>query len=162
MNKDEIIEIATFFASSKLNRLAWHEGEFSLELEKNTGENMLLTEQVKPLKEYLEANKALHENSTFTKEKGEGHNLVEVDSKQEGFMIRSPVVGTFYLAPSPDEAPFVTVGQKVSKGDVVCIIEAMKVYNEISSPVDGVVKKIFPENQQLLEFDQKIIEIEEL
>ena len=75
----------------------------------------------------------------------------------EGFSIKSPVVGTYYAQKAAGDAPFITVGQKVKKGDTVCIIEAMKVMNEIKSPVDGVVKEILVSNEDLVEYDEAIV-----
>ena len=74
--------------------------------------------------------------------------------------IRSPMVGTFYRSPSPDAKPFVEVGDKISKGDVVCIIEAMKMMNQIESDVSGVVKKICINDATAVEFDHELIVIE--
>lgn len=73
--------------------------------------------------------------------------------------VTSPLVGVVYLAPSPDSPPFVTVGSKVKKGDVLCIVEAMKVMNEITSDVDGEVVDICAENGQLVEFSQVLFKI---
>jgi acetyl-CoA carboxylase biotin carboxyl carrier protein len=85
----------------------------------------------------------------------------EVESKIEGFTLESPLVGTFYDSPSPDSKPFVSVNQQIEKGQVVFIIEAMKVMNEIKSPVSGIIKKIYPINGEALEYGQKIMVIEE-
>ena len=85
----------------------------------------------------------------------------EVESKIEGFTLESPLVGTFYDSPSPDSNPFVSVNQQIEKGQVVFIIEAMKVMNEIKSPVSGIIKKIYPINGEALEYGQKIMVIEE-
>ncbi len=76
-----------------------------------------------------------------------------------GNLIEAPLVGTYYEASSPDSAPFVKVGDTVKKGDVVCIIESMKVMNEITSPFDGVVKEIKVSNEDLVEFGQVMIVI---
>lgn len=70
--------------------------------------------------------------------------------------ITSPMVGTFYRAPSPDSSPFVEIGDKVEPGKVVCIIEAMKLFNEIESEVKGEVAKILVENGQPVEYGQKL------
>lgn len=70
---------------------------------------------------------------------------------------KAPIVGTFYAAPSPDSAPFVSVGDKVKKGDVIYIIESMKVMSEITSDFDGVVKEILVSNGDSVEFDQTIM-----
>jgi acetyl-CoA carboxylase biotin carboxyl carrier protein len=77
-----------------------------------------------------------------------------------GHKIRSPMVGTFYAAPSPNAGPFVTVGQRVNAGDTLCIIEAMKMMNQIEADVSGVVKQILVENGQPVEFDQVLFIIE--
>ena len=77
-----------------------------------------------------------------------------------GHKIRSPMVGTFYAAPSPTAGPFVTVGQRVNTGDTLCIIEAMKMMNQIEADVSGVVKQILVENGQPVEFDQVLFIIE--
>ncbi len=74
--------------------------------------------------------------------------------------IRSPMVGTFYRSASPEAPPFVEVGQTVSEGDVVCIIEAMKMFNQIESDRSGTVKAILVENGHPVEFDEPLIIIE--
>lgn len=73
--------------------------------------------------------------------------------------VKSPLVGTFYRAPSPESPPFVEVGSEVKKGDTLCIIEAMKVMNEIKSEYDGVVKEILVENGQPVEYGQVLFAI---
>jgi acetyl-CoA carboxylase biotin carboxyl carrier protein len=74
----------------------------------------------------------------------------------KGVEIRSPMVGTFYRAPSPEAAPFVEVGDAVRKGSVVCIIEAMKVMNEIKSEVEGELLAVLVQNGEAVEFDQPL------
>lgn len=89
-------------------------------------------------------------------------NDQEVSIETEEFtLIKAPLVGTFYDSPSPDSDAFVKIGQTVNKGDVLFIVEAMKVMNEITSPVSGVVKKINASNSAMVEFGQIIMEIEE-
>ncbi len=74
-------------------------------------------------------------------------------SEDEGLhIVASPIVGTFYRAPSPDAQPFVEVGSRVTRGSVLCIIEAMKLMNEIEADIDGVVEKIYPANAQAVEY----------
>jgi acetyl-CoA carboxylase biotin carboxyl carrier protein len=74
-------------------------------------------------------------------------------------ILTSPIVGTFYRAPSPDADPFTEVGARVKKGQVVCIIEAMKLMNEIESDIDGVVLEIYPQNAQAVEFGEPLFAI---
>ncbi len=80
---------------------------------------------------------------------------------KKGTPITSPMVGTFYKSPSPDADAFVSVGQTVSKGDVVCIVEAMKMMNEIESEISGKVVEICVEDGQPVEFGQVLMYIEE-
>jgi len=70
--------------------------------------------------------------------------------------IRSPIVGTFYRAPSPDADPYVEVGHKVRKGSVLCIVEAMKLMNEIESDIDGEIVKVLVENAKPVEYNQPL------
>jgi len=77
-----------------------------------------------------------------------------------GHVVRSPMVGTFYEAPSPDAKPFVTVGSQVNAGETLCIIEAMKMMNQIEADKSGVVKQILVDNEEPVEFDQPLFIIE--
>jgi acetyl-CoA carboxylase biotin carboxyl carrier protein len=76
-----------------------------------------------------------------------------------GHVLNSPIVGTFYRSPNPQSPAFVEVGQRVTKGQVLCIIEAMKLMNEIESDVDGVVAQIYPQNAQPVEFGEPLFRI---
>lgn len=76
-----------------------------------------------------------------------------------GQVIKSPLVGTFYVAPSQDAKPFVTVGERVSKGQTIAIVEAMKLMNEIESDYDGVVQEILVENGAMVEYGQDLFVI---
>ncbi len=80
--------------------------------------------------------------------------------KKEYLEIRSPMVGTFYRAPAPDKPPYVKVGDKIQKGDVVCIIEAMKLFNEIESEVSGTIVKVLVEDATPVEYDQVLFLVE--
>ncbi len=74
-------------------------------------------------------------------------------------VITSPIVGTFYRAPSPEADPFAEVGQKVSKGKILCIIESMKLMNEIESDVEGEIVEVFPRSGQPVEYGEKLFAI---
>ncbi|MBN2190974.1 MAG: acetyl-CoA carboxylase biotin carboxyl carrier protein [Candidatus Aureabacteria bacterium] len=84
----------------------------------------------------------------------------QAESMKKGNIITSPMVGTFYRAPSPEAPSFVEKGQSVKKGEIVCIIEAMKVMNEIESEFSGKITEIFIENGEPVEFGQPIFRIE--
>jgi len=74
-------------------------------------------------------------------------------------IITSPIVGTFYRSPNPESDPFITVGDHISKGKVLCIIEAMKLMNEIESDVDGEIVKVFPQNGQPVEYGEQLFAV---
>ncbi len=80
----------------------------------------------------------------------------EAEAAQEGHVVKAPMVGTFYRSPSPDAKPFVEVGQAVKEGDTICIIEAMKLMNEIEADASGAVKAILVENGQPVEYGQPL------
>ena len=84
----------------------------------------------------------------------------ESEPEETGEVVTSPIVGTFYAAVSPDKPPYVSVGSKVNKGDTLCIIESMKIMNEIQSEFSGTVKKILVENGQMVEYGQPLMVIE--
>lgn len=74
--------------------------------------------------------------------------------------VKAPLVGTFYAAPSPDADPFVQEGQKVSKGETLCILEAMKMMNELTAPYDLIVRRILGVNGEMAEYNQVLFEVE--
>ena len=85
---------------------------------------------------------------------------VPADDLPAGTQVKSPLVGTFYSSPSPDEPPFVLVGQEVREGDTICIIEAMKVMNEIKAPCSGKVVRIMAQPGDMVEYNQVLCIIE--
>jgi acetyl-CoA carboxylase biotin carboxyl carrier protein len=89
-----------------------------------------------------------------------GKPATEEPDSSSGDEILSPMPGTFYIAPSPDDHPFVKEGDSIKKGDILCIIEAMKIMNEIEAEDKGVIQKILVENGQAIEFNQPLFIIE--
>ena len=83
----------------------------------------------------------------------------EEESEAGLHIITSPIVGTFYRSPSPESGPFVNVGDRITKGKVLCIVEAMKLMNEIESDIDGVIAKIYPQNGQPVEYGEKLFAV---
>jgi len=100
-------------------------------------------------------------------ERGEGHTNPQPsetnvqENEDHLHFVKSPMVGTFYHSPDPNSLPFVDIGETVKKNQTLCIIEAMKLMNEIESDVDGVLKEIFVENGKPVEYGQKLFSIEE-
>ncbi|NLJ98709.1 MAG: acetyl-CoA carboxylase, biotin carboxyl carrier protein [Tissierellia bacterium] len=138
MDKKEIIEILDLFSEKNLKKLSIKKGEFDLEVEKES-------QNIKAVN--IEAQKVTQK---------------EVEPKKAaGYEVKSPLVGVYYEAPSPESEPFVKLGDFVEKGQVVCIIEAMKMINEIKAPISGVISRINFKNEELVQYDDVIMEIEE-
>lgn len=100
--------------------------------------------------------KIVKEKIEIKEEKKSPEKKKEEDNIAE---IKTPIVGTFYRAPSPDSEPFIDIGSQIKKGDTLCIVEAMKSMNEIESEVDGIVKEILAENGKMVEYDQALFKI---
>jgi acetyl-CoA carboxylase biotin carboxyl carrier protein len=83
------------------------------------------------------------------------------EAEEEGFLVTAPMVGTFYAASSPGAAPYVQVGDRVNEGDTLCIIEAMKMMNQIEADVSGVIKSIRVQNGEPVEYGQTLIVIDQ-
>lgn len=84
----------------------------------------------------------------------------EEEEQKEYLEIKSPMVGTFYRSPSPDKPPFVKIGGLIEKGDVVCIVEAMKLFNEIESEISGKIVKVLVDDAAPVEYDQTLFLVE--
>jgi len=87
--------------------------------------------------------------------------VVAAEPEEDGFEVKAPMVGTFYAASSPGAAPYVQVGDRINEGDTLCIIEAMKMMNQIEADVSGVVKSIRLQNGEPVEFGQTMIVIDQ-
>ena len=94
--------------------------------------------------------------------KEENRDLIETAKKVEGKSIKSPIVGTFYASCSADSDNFVSVGDKVKKGDVLCIVEAMKLMNEIESDFNGEVVAVLVQSGDMVEYGQELFVIKEI
>ncbi|MCL2370810.1 MAG: acetyl-CoA carboxylase biotin carboxyl carrier protein, partial [Firmicutes bacterium] len=138
------------FEKSDLNKMEITEGGFTLKLEKSGAQTPAYIQAV-PLPAQLSPAEVAAFNS--------GAATVETSVQSGGKEIKSPMVGVFYTAPSPDAQPFVKAGSQVKKGDVLCVIEAMKVMNEITSAYDGEILEICADNGSLVEFSQVLFKI---
>ena len=101
----------------------------------------------------------LHSNVVGRSDKEESVNKLEEDSSDEEKVL-SPMPGVFYSAQSPDKPPFVNEGDRVVKGQILCIIESMKIMNEIESEHDGIIKKVLVKNSDPVEFNQPLFIID--
>ena len=151
MDIRKVKKLIEMLEESNLEEIEIQEGEESVRLVKN-----------KPYSPV--PNESIYSDSSQTVEDvrlGNQEELVQEPSKDEelGDFISSPMVGTFYGSASPGSKPFVSVGDHVSEGDVVCIVEAMKMMNEIKSEFSGKVLSINVENEQPVEYGQTLFEI---
>lgn len=156
MKIEEISQLIERFDRSKAVKLQIKTGDTEVLLE-SAGAQVVLPVQpaVNPVAEYVSA--AMPVEQDAAEKTAVAKNAVEDVS---GTPVKAPLVGTFYCAPSPEEKPFVEVGQSVRKGDVVGIIEAMKLMNEITAPVDGVIKCIHAENGNMVEYGEVLMVLE--
>ena len=145
MDIRKIKTLIEMLEASELNEIEVTQGEESVRIKKSVGDGNTIS----------------GENSiNLNKNKNLSDDVAIKDSKYiEGNEIKSPIVGTFYRKPSPNKEPFVNVGDIVAKGDVLCIIEAMKNMNEIKSDFSGKVVSIEVDDAQPVEFGQTIIVI---
>lgn len=132
------------------------EGEFRIRIEQNKpGEFVTAPVYSQPAPVTMPSNATQAVQSTDV-----GSSAPVVEEKKSGNIVTSPFVGTFYRSPSPDSDPYAEVGQTVKEGQVLCIVEAMKLMNEIESDFSGVIKEIYVENGQPVEFGQELFRIE--
>ncbi|KRM90303.1 acetyl-CoA carboxylase biotin carboxyl carrier protein [Liquorilactobacillus cacaonum] len=148
----EIQKIIADFNDSPTRELEIETDGFKLRLSKNEIATQL-SSQVK--------NNIIAQETPKDDRKKDSNKLVSTNVPTPGITIDAPMVGSVYLQPEPTKPSFVKVGSVVKKGDVVCIIEAMKMMTEIKSDVNGVVKEVLVTNEELVEFGQPLIRIEE-
>jgi len=150
MDFKDIKKLLDAFDKSKTNILELETEEFRIYLDK-TSPNVSSVPTSQPVVESAPV-------QTPVVQKVEAKPECEV----EGELISSPMVGTFYQAPSPDSPPFVRVGDKVRKGDTLCIIEAMKIFNELEAEFDCEILEILVEDGQPVEFDTPLFRVKRL
>ena len=144
MNIKDIKALAAVLRQADLTALEYSEGDLHIKLERAA--TACLAPPAQPQHEPL----ALTPAALSTEEKNDFNNMNEV---------KSPMVGVFYAAPAPDAQPFVKVGDTVEKGQVICLIEAMKLMNDITAPVSGRIVDICALDGAVLEYGQTIMKI---
>lgn len=145
MDIRKIKKLIELLENSSLTEMEIHEGEESVKLSRNN-HNVAAMPAAAPIAAVATPVAAV------TEAPEDASSSVAHD----GNIQRSPMVGTFYTASSPEAEPFARVGQKVKVGDALCVVEAMKMFNQIESEFEGTVTKIFVENGQPIEFDEPL------
>lgn len=140
-------ELINEFKDSDLTKIKLKNDEFEIEIER--------TLQVMPqvIPQTITSPAPTTQQVATTQINIETPTEVKVES---GYEIKAPMVGTFYASSAPDQPAFVSIGSKVKKGDTICIIEAMKLMNEVEADRDGEVVEILVENEEMVEFDQPL------
>ncbi|SMO40762.1 acetyl-CoA carboxylase biotin carboxyl carrier protein [Fodinibius sediminis] len=165
MDLKVIENLLTLIAKSEVNEVSIEEGDFKIKVKKKAD----VEQPAMPVQYQLPAQTAAVQPPAGAPQQTqqaqqqpapapEQESTDESSASEEpsGEVVKSPIVGTFYRSPSPDDDPFVHVGDQVEKGQTICIVEAMKIMNEIESDYSGEVKKILVEDGEPVEYDQPL------
>jgi acetyl-CoA carboxylase biotin carboxyl carrier protein len=147
---EQIKELIEHLEKSKLKKIHLKKGDFELQLEKEDSALAALSPHYHPSRSAVSEITA---ETIF-------HSPTTEGRKEEGLFVTSPLVGTFFASPAPDQPSFVKVGDRVTPDTVVCVVEAMKVMNEVKANMNGTVVEILVENAHPVEFGTKIFRIE--
>ncbi len=154
MEFENLLTLIKAVSDSELTDFAYEENGTSIHLKKKKETVVIAGNQPDVPIAGLAAAQAVASPATVNAE-----TVQEASSEPEGMIVKSPLVGTFYAAPSEDADPFVSVGDQVKKGQTLAIVEAMKLMNEIESDFDGKVAEIYVENGQAVEYGQPLFRI---
>ena len=151
MKIKEIQEIINFIKKSDLDDVSIETENIKIRVKKNNG-NFTTIEQPKIVKTEIQPQPSPVENKVpeEKKEKTSNNNMI----------IKSPMIGTFYRSPNPESDPFVNEGDSIKVGQTICIVEAMKLFNDIESEVSGKIVKILVDDNSPVEYDQPLFEVD--
>jgi acetyl-CoA carboxylase biotin carboxyl carrier protein len=163
MDYKQIQELIKTINKSNISELAIKDGEFEISIKQGSTAPMMPMMQAQP----MQAMQMPQMQSSAQPSSGPTASPSSVDAASpapaasgKGQVIKSPMIGTFYRSPSPEKGPFVSVGDEVKAGQVLCIIEAMKLFNEIECEVNGRIIRVLAEDATPVEYDQPLFEIE--
>ena len=151
MNQEDLRNIMREFYDSPLTFLEVEDADTRIKMKKPAGK------QAEPASTPVQA---AADEAALPAEASAGAHQADTPANSNQVYVRSPLVGVFYEAPAPDEDPFVRPGQHVEEGDVLCIIEAMKMMNEVKAPKAGTVRWVAVQNAATVGFDDLLMEIE--
>jgi acetyl-CoA carboxylase biotin carboxyl carrier protein len=153
MDLRKIKKLMELLEESGIAEIEVKEGEESIKLSRN------ITSSAAPLQQMVQQPMMVPQQQA-TQTASQVENKKDDSSNQNRNTVNSPMVGTFYASASPESKPFVTVGQSVKKGDTLCILEAMKMMNQVQAESDGKILEILIDNAEPVEFDQPLFVIE--
>lgn len=163
MELKEIKELIKLVSDAGVSEVEVERGDFKIAIKKTDGKTMVV-HSAPPV--VMAPGPHAHMHATAPAPANMPHEKLEAQATKTEtpagnfITIKSPMIGTFYKSPSPDKAAFVQVGDEIKPGQVLCIIEAMKLFNEIESEVSGKVVKILVENASPVEYDQPLFLVE--
>ena len=155
MNFENIKELIALIDQSSLKEFEFQQKDISLRLSKNENPSIANVGLVPDAQQPSAQNQSI-----VTATEATAIEVAEKATQQvEGKVITSPIVGVVYLQPNPESAPYVSVGDQISEGQVVCLVEAMKIMNEIKAEFKGQIVEILVENEQVVEYNQPLFRI---
>ena len=159
MNIKEIQNLIKFVSKSGVEEVKIEREDFKITIKtkKNITEQIVVDDFAKQIVPSPQNYSNINTDTVKENIAGEEEQITE---NQNQIIVKSPIIGTFYSKPSPDKPAFVEVGQDIVEGDILCVIEAMKLFNEIESEKSGKIVKILVEDQSPVEFDQPLFIIE--
>ena len=159
MDIKEIQNLIKFVSKSGVEEVKIEREDFKITIKtKKNITKQILVEDI-PSKNIISSQPVSTQSHEIIQENNANTNPEKLEN-DDHIVIKSPIIGTFYRKPSPDKPSFVEVGKSITEGDVLCVIEAMKLFNEIESEVSGKITKILVEDQSPVEFDQPLFIID--
>ena len=156
MDIRKVEKLIKVFDESNISEIEINEGDESIRLAKNTQQTIVMEQPPQAAQPVQQAPVVTTQPAPAPQTAPVQQPVSENNEEVEGEAVRSPMVGTFYNSPSPNAAAFVSVGQSVNPGDTLCIIEAMKIMNQIEAEVSGTIKKILVQDGTPVEYDQPL------
>ena len=158
MDLKEIQNLIKFVAKAKVNEVKIERKDFKITIKSNSATKLIQPVETSQInfKEEIQDEQV----DSITKTPPEPPVEEKTENEENLITIKSPMIGTFYRKPSPDKEVFVEVGDNIKEGDVLCVIEAMKLFNEIESDISGKVVKVLADDASPVEFEQPLFVIE--
>lgn len=157
MDIKQIQDLIRFVAKAGVSEVELETEDFKIVI-KTKNENEVTTQYVQPITQPQVIHTAVAPEQVAPQPAAEIAPVISSSANTK--IIKSPMIGTFYRRPSPDKEVFVKVGDSINKGDTVCIIEAMKLFNEIEAEVSGKIVKVLVDDSTPVEYDQPLFEVE--
>lgn len=157
MDIKQIQELIKFVSKSGVNEVAIEQENFKITIKTNQAPTYVNASVPQPV-QYQQA--PVNSGSVTQAESKMPSQVLSSDESSNYITVKSPMIGTFYRSSSPDKPFFVNVGDEIKSGDVICIIEAMKLFNEIESEVSGRIFKVLVDNSSPVEYDQPLFLVE--